>query len=132
MILEQGRIIEFDRYVQSFFLLMMRNLTTSIVYRQACHLVEKLNVRILFIVQSNGKRRICKVERNGRSLDRSPNSLFMFLCLSLSCNIQLFSHFVNTQKQIESLPVLKHLQGRAETTYFYTSRLSTSHQRHLP
>ena len=43
MILEQGRIIEFDRYMQSFFLDDEKtNYPPS--RAQACHLVEKLNL----------------------------------------------------------------------------------------
>jgi hypothetical protein len=73
MLLEQGRIIEFDRYAS--FVLMMRKLT--ILCTQACHLVEKLNFQILFVVQGNGKRRICNVEKNGRSLDSSRTLFYV-------------------------------------------------------
>ena len=81
MILEQGRIIEFDRYA-SF--LLMRKLT--LLCAQACHLVKKLNFQILFVVQGNGKRRICNVEKNGRSLDSSHVPALEY---------QFFSHVVN-------------------------------------
>ena len=45
---------------------MMKKLTT--LCAQACHLVEKLNLQVLLVVQGNGKRRICNVEKIGRSL----------------------------------------------------------------
>ena len=64
--------------MQSFLLMMIRKLT--LLCSQACHLVEKFNLQILFVVQGNGKRRICNVEKNGRSLDSSRirSSLSMF------------------------------------------------------
>ena len=75
----------------------MRKLT--LLCAQACHLVERLNLRILFIVQSNRKRRICNVERYGWSLDGSTNPLSMSMLPVLQYT-QPFSHFVNTLEQI--------------------------------
>ena len=95
MILEQGRIIEFDRYMQSFFLDDDKKTNYPLSCAQACHLVEKLNLWILFVMQSNGKRRICNVERNGRSLDSeaSPSPFihvpYVPLCHCFE-NMQLF------------------------------------------
>ena len=72
------------------FLLMTRKTNQDLLYAQACHLVEKLNLWILFLVQSNRKRRICDVERNGWSLDtRSLTESFnpLFLTLPLSAEV---------------------------------------------
>ena len=66
MILEQGRIIEFDQYAK----LSADDEKTNLLCAQACHLVEKFNLQILFVVQGNGKRRIFNVEKIGWSLDR--------------------------------------------------------------
>ena len=75
--------------MQSFLLMMMRKLT--LLCSQACHVVEKLDLQILFVVQGNGKRRICNVEKNGRSLD-SSRTLFYVPVLQY----QFLSHIVNT------------------------------------
>ena len=53
----------------------MRKLT--LLCAQACHLVEKLNFQILFLVQGNGKRRICIAEENGRSLNSSRTLFYV-------------------------------------------------------
>ena len=45
---------------------------------QACHLVERFNLQILFVVQGNGKRGICNVEKNGWSLDSSMTLLYHY------------------------------------------------------
>ena len=50
---------------------------------QACHLVEKINVQALFIVQSNGKRRICNIKKISWSLDSSVNPF-------IYCNMSLY------------------------------------------
>ena len=90
MILEQGRIIEFDRYAE----LSVVEEKLTLLYAQACHPVEKLNLRILFVVQSNGKRRICNVERNGRSLDNTvaegSTVSLRFNSISVTFGIQIY------------------------------------------
>ena len=108
MILEQGRIIEFDRYAE----LSVNEEKLTLLCAQACHLVEKLNLRILFVVQSNGKRRICNVERNGRSLDSSPNP---FIRVSMSLPVlqyPIFPHVI-TQK-----PSMRRSQLRPLPRYY--------------
>ena len=67
MLLEQGKIIEFDRY--AVFWWKMRKKLVLILFSQACHLVERYDLQILFVVPGNGKRGICNVEKNGWSLD---------------------------------------------------------------
>ena len=69
------------------FLLIMRKLI--LLSAQACDLVGKFNLQILFFVQGNGKRRICNVEKNGRT--RSLNSSRIRSC-SMPNNKFLFSH----------------------------------------
>ena len=60
---------------------MMRKLT--LLCLQTYHLVAKLKLQILFVVQSNGKRGICDVENFGRTLDIDKLSLsFVFIFLS--------------------------------------------------
>ena len=60
---------------------MMRKLT--LLCLQTYHLVAKLKLQILFVVQSNGKRGICDVEKFGRTLDIDRLSLsFVFIFLS--------------------------------------------------
>ena len=78
MILEQGRIIEFDQYAK----LSADDEKTNLLCAQACQLVEKLGLQILFIVQGYRKRRICDVEKNGWSLELFfPRVVYIIHCL---------------------------------------------------
>jgi hypothetical protein len=96
--------------MQSF--LLMRKLT--LLCAQACHLVEKLNLQILFVVQGNGKRRICNVEKNGRSLDRAPEPCSM----SLSFEYQFFSHDVVLPALHEKIATPSQATAPAEVLYY--------------
>jgi hypothetical protein len=68
MVLEQGRIIEFDRYGQQ---VSGRDEKTNLLLLcfQACHLVERFHIQILFVVQSDGKRGIRNIKIFSWSLD---------------------------------------------------------------
>ena len=92
-------------YAKSFFLFDDYDKTNQpLMCAQACHLVKKHNLWILFLEQSNGKRRIFNVERNGWSLDirsltefyslwsliESVYPLFPIICGSSDL---FFSHF---------------------------------------
>jgi hypothetical protein len=71
MLLELGRIIEFDRYAQ----LSVVDGNLGLLCSQTCDPTEGSNLQILFLMQSNGKRGIRNVEKNCRGLDSSPNPL---------------------------------------------------------
>ena len=116
MILEQGRIIEFDRYMQSFFLDDDKKTNYPLSCAQACHLVEKLNLWILFVMQSNGKRRICNVERNGRSLDSeaspSPFIHIPYVPLPLFWEYPIiFSRFTTAAAEVYFIKARLHKKG---------------------
>lgn len=42
--------------------------TNFLLCPQTCHLVERFDLQILFVVQSNGNRRICNIKKLSRSL----------------------------------------------------------------
>jgi hypothetical protein len=81
MVLEQGKIMEFDRYGQQVSGSNDEKTNISSCF-QACHLVEKIDLQILFVVQSNGKRGICNIKKISWSLDSSVNPV---TCLYLPC-----------------------------------------------
>ena len=73
MLLDQGRIIEFNQYVE----------LPGDIHRPTS-LVPKLKLQILFVVQSNRKRGIWDVEKNGWSLDMDKlTKPFVFILLSI-------------------------------------------------
>ena len=70
MVLEQGKIIEFDRYGQQVSN-SNDEITNLLLCPQACHLVEKFDIPFPFVVQSNGKRGICNIKKISWSLNSS-------------------------------------------------------------
>lgn len=79
MVLEQGKLVEFDRYGQEVSSSNDEK-TNLLLCPQTCHLVERFDLQILFVVQSNGKRRICNIKKTSRSLD---SSVYTLACLPL-------------------------------------------------
>ena len=55
MILEQGRIIEFDRYMQIFFLLMMRKLNTLQYVLRPATLLKNSTSEFYSLCRATGK-----------------------------------------------------------------------------
>ena len=67
MVLEKGKIIEFDRYGQQVSGSNDEK-TNSSLCPQTCHLVERSYLQILFVVQSNRNRGIRNIKKFSRSL----------------------------------------------------------------